>query len=802
MSTARAAAVSLLILGAMLLAGCSGAEARRESYVKRGQEYYAKGDYTRASIEFRNAMQVAPKDPQARLLAGEAAEALGRYRDAAALFQSVVESNPDNVQARVDLGQIFEFGHVPQRALKLIAPALAKHPNDAQLLTVRGLARSQLNDYAGALADAQHAVQADPTYVQAVGLLAGLYREKNENAQAVSLVQATLQKLPTSTQLREVLAELYVEGGDDAAAEEQFQKLIAQEPENLHYRSLLAQIDVQQNQLDKAEAVLRSAVGAFPQSDDAKLLLVSFLEQHRSPGQGDTALQSLIAADPGDARLRLALGAIFEQRGQTDPALDAYGEVIRRDEDGGEGPNALIARDRRAAIYMSQGHGDQAFAEVAKVLSRDAGNDDALMIRGNLEFADGHPTAAITDFRTVLRDEPGRVAVHQVLARALLSEGDTALAEDQLQTAIQIVPDDADTRLELGQIYLQTGDADRAISTLEQSVQQLPSNGPLRDALLRAYIGKGDFGSATAMADNMTAALPRSGAGPYFEGLIALAQKKYGPAEADFEQSLQRQPRALGPLLDLVHLQLSRHEESQAEQQLQRMVRSDPGNGLALELLGEVDLAQKAYPPAIAQFSQTIQVAPSLWFAYRNLAVAKADSGDTAGAIAAYRAGIKAAPNEPQLVTELASYYVRQDRPDDAIALFEALHLREPQSLTVSSDLALLLATYRTDQQSLDRARQMSARFATSNDTALLDSSGWVLLRSGDLQHALPVLQRAESRDPKSDLIRYHVAMAELQAGQRSRAQADLKAALAGSQAFPGVADAREKLASLQSGAG
>lgn len=798
MSTARAAAVSVLILGAMLLAGCSGAEARRESYVKRGQEYFAKGDYGRASIEFRNAMQVAPKDPQARLLAGEAAEGLGRYRDAAGLFQSVIESNPDNVQARVDLGQLFDFGHVPQRALKLIAPALAKHPNDARLLTVRALARSHLNDYAGALADAQHAVQSDPTYEQAVGLLAGLYREKNENAQAVALVQTSLQKLPNSTELRQVLATLYSSGGDDAAAEEQLRKLIDMEPTDLQYRDELAQIDIREKQLDQAESVLRTAVGTLPQSDDAKLLLVNFLAQHRSPSQGDAALRNFIAADPGDSRLRLALGAMLEQSGQAKQALDAYGEVVQHDLDG---PSALIARDRIAAIYMSQGNNDEAAAEVARVLSRDGGNDDALMIRGNLELGDGHPTAAVTDFRAVLRDEPGRLEAHRALAQALIAEGDTALAEDQLQSAIQIAPDDVGTRLELGQIYLQSGDTDRAVATLEQSVQQLPSNGPLRNALVQAYIAKRDFKSAAAQADSITAALPNSGAGPYLEGMIALAQKQYAPAEADYEQALQRQPRALAPLMDLVHLQVSRHEEAQAAQRLQRMVHDDPTDGLALELLGEVYLAQKAYPQAIAEFSRTIQVAPRVWYAYRNLAQAKAGSGDTAGAIAAYQAGIRAAPDQPDLVTELASYYIRQGQPDNAIALYEALYQRNHGAGTASS-LALLLATYRNDQQSLDRARQLSAPFASSNDSALLDTSGWALLRSGDLQRAMPVLQRAESRDPASDLIRYHMAMAELQAGERARAQADLKAALAGSQMFPGESDARQKLASLHPGSG
>jgi len=799
MSRVRAAAVAILILGAMLLAGCSGANARRESYIKRGQEYFAQGDYARAGIEFRNAMQVMPKDPQARVLEGETMQKLGRFRDAAGLYQSVIESSPGDIQAHVDLGQLLAFGGAPQRALKLITPMLAKHPDSAPLLTVRGLARAQLKDYTGAMADAQRAVQVDPTYEQAVGLLAALYQARNERAQAISLVTSTLQKLPQSTQLREVLAGICAQTGDDADAEKQFRTLITMRPSELAYRTDLAQIEVHEKQLDRAEATLRGAVQAAPRSDEAKLVLVSFLTEHRSAAQGDAALRSFIAAHPDDSRLRLALAAALEASNQPEQALAVYGEVVRRDVDG---PSALAARDRIAAIDMSQGRNDDAAAQVATVLKRDPTNDDALMIRGSLQLQGGHPTAAITDFRAVLRDEPGLVAAHRLAARALIASGDDALAEDQLQTAIQIVPNDGQLRLELAQIYLRTGAADRAVTVLEQSVQQLPTDGPLREALVRAYIAKGDFSSASSQADSMTAALPHSAAGPYLEGLIALAQKRYAPAEADFEEALQRQPRAMSPLLDLTHLEITRHEQPKAIQRLRRMVQTDPTNGLAFEMLGELDLDRKAYPQSVTELSQAITLAPDLWYSYRNLALAKAATGDSAGAIAAYQAGIKAAPDQPELVTELASYYVRQSQPDDAIALYEGLYQRQPGSPVVASNLALLLATYRSDRQSLDRARQLSAPFASSSDGALLDTSGWVLLKSGDLQHAMPVLQRAESRDPASDLIRYHIGMAELEAGDRARAQADLKAAVAGSQAFPGMADAREKLASLQSGAG
>src|SRR4051812_22945704 len=62
MSSSRSALVLGLILSGVMVSGCGGAQSRLESHLKRGQEYYDKGDYKKASVELRNALQIAPKD--------------------------------------------------------------------------------------------------------------------------------------------------------------------------------------------------------------------------------------------------------------------------------------------------------------------------------------------------------------------------------------------------------------------------------------------------------------------------------------------------------------------------------------------------------------------------------------------------------------------------------------------------------------------------------------------------------------------------------------------------------------------
>jgi len=187
---------------------------------------------------------------------------------------------------------------------------------------------------------------------------------------------------------------------------------------------------------------------------------------------------------------------------------------------------------------------------------------------------------------------------------------------------------------------------------------------------------------------------------------------------------------------------------------------------------------------------------------YRNLAQVKIAKQDFAGAIGVYLAGLQATQQELRLATDLAALYEQQGRFDDAIQTYDALNKRFPKLELAANNLAMLLATYRKDEASLARARDLTAPFVGSENGALLDTHGWVRLKLGDLNEALPVLERAADRAPDSRVIRYHLGMAQFKAGQRDKARTSLENALQGSSSFAGRDEARITLAQLKSSAG
>jgi Flp pilus assembly protein TadD len=192
-----------------------------------------------------------------------------------------------------------------------------------------------------------------------------------------------------------------------------------------------------------------------------------------------------------------------------------------------------------------------------------------------------------------------------------------------------------------------------------------------------------------------------------------------------------------------------------------------------------------------------VAAVPSWAQPYRAQAVAYSAAGEPERAIGALKAGLEATSQSPQLAMDLALLFERLGRVDDAAATYDAMLDRNPHDDGAANNLAMLLATYRTDAHSLERAVRLAERFATSEHPALLDTYGWVLFTAGRTSEALPVLERAVAKAPRVGELRYHLGMAQLQAGKPDEARSNLETAVASGADFRGVEEARAVLKTL-----
>lgn len=783
----------LLLAGSLALTACNGAQARHDSFMKRGNDYFAAENFEKARIEFGNALQIDPKDAEARYMSGRVAEKLGKLRDAVGSYQSALDIDKDHIQARANLGRVFVFAGASAQALETIGPGLEAHPDDADLLVVRGAARMTQKQLPEALADAERAVKIAPTNESAVALLASLYRQQDPK-RAEALLKSTIANIPKTSELRQVLALLYTQSGDIEAAAEQYEQLIKLKPDVAQYRVQLSLLYARAGRIDAAEKALLDGIAAHPKKRDLKLAYVELVSARRSGPQGEQALRGFIDQDPKDLELQLTLGTLLERMSKLDDARAVYARLVKEQ---GDRPQGISARTRIAALDMQAGHPDAARKLIEEVLEKNPRDADALILRGNLALERNDATAAIADLRTVLRDQPESVGVIRVLARAHLQNGEPPLAEEQLRRALLLAPDSVDVRNDLARLLDQTNRRDEAIQIAEDAVRMSPKDVEAREILARLYVQTGKLDQARGAAQDLKTLRPDLSIGYYLAGSVAAAQKHDAEARADLEKALALQPSAIDVLTMLTRLDIAANRGTQAQARLESLAEKDPRNALVRNMLGEIRMGARDFAGATSWFEQALAIAPAWPLAHRNLGLIHIARKDFDGAIAVYRKALDATNYDPQIVAALSSLLEQRGRHEEAISLFEKLIVVRPKLALAANNLAMLLVTYRTDADSLTRARDLTAPFASATDGNLLDTFGWVRFKRGEQAEGLSALERAAELLPQSRPIRYHLAMAQIKAGLHDKARGNLQVSLEGNAAFPEADQARAALDQL-----
>ena len=75
-SPTRVFSAIAVVLSGMALAACGGADARKAKHLEKGHAYLEASNYEKARVEFQNALQISPVDPEARFENGVVDEKL------------------------------------------------------------------------------------------------------------------------------------------------------------------------------------------------------------------------------------------------------------------------------------------------------------------------------------------------------------------------------------------------------------------------------------------------------------------------------------------------------------------------------------------------------------------------------------------------------------------------------------------------------------------------------------------------------------------------------------------------------
>ena len=782
----------IFLLTIFTLAACQGAEDRKSSYIEKGDKLYEQGNYEKAQLEYKNALQIDPKDANAHFKLAQTSENLKNWRPALQHYLAVLQLDESHVDARVKLAQIYLLGGLRDQAQEMVNEAITLDDQNVDAIAVRGGIALQNDDIKKAQHDADSALALDQKNNLARSLQVAIYMRTKEIDKAINLVKKSIEENPENITQRLLLADIYIKNNQIEKALSPIESLVKQYPDKLVYRTQQVNILTNLNRIDEAENVIKQGIDSVSENSELKILFVRFLAKHKSQDIAQAQLIDFTKNNPDDLKLKLALGDWYVIKNEVELAKEQYSLIVEDE----EALEALDARKRLARLEFKANEEVNALIHIEKILERNPRDPDALVLRGAHAITKQDAAGAIADFRSILNDKPNDINVLRLLAYAYLLNNQPNLAKESIQQAVQFDKDNEELQLIYAKLLGSQGERDTARDVLNELISNKEGNTQALKVLFDMQVAENDLDGAISTAEKMQSAHPDSALPEYMMGLLFDAKGSSSEAEQKYLAALEKEPNAVEPLTALVKHYVNGKDYIKAHSLLDNTIENNSKNVVAYNLKGEVYVHEREIKKAEANFNKAIEMQPTWWIPYRGLASLFLTNNKLDDALEIFALGIKNGADIERLGVDRALLLEKNKNYNGAKRQYEEILLKKSDSKVASNNLAMLIVNHFTSND-FNQASQLVEEFSTSNDPAFLDTYGWVQYKIGNHDTAIPALEKAVSLAPKSSELRYHLGMAYSDTNQKEKAIDELRTAVESGQNFRGIEQAKSRLNEL-----
>jgi len=739
--------IALFLVLAFCAAGCRSGR----QYMDRANQLFAAGKYEEAELNYRNAIQKNAQSGEAYYRLGLTLLKLDKAGDAYQTLTRAVALDPKNMAAKVQLANLCLAAYASdprhpaalyKQATTLINALLAANPESADGLRLNGSIALLDNHPADAVEKFRHALRAAPDSAEAeVGLADALLRDNQP------------------------------EEGERTAKD-----VVARHPQFAAGYQLLYAYYAAQKDAGKLETLLKSWSASNPKSPVPILRLAALYYAEKKPEDTANTLNILLSRRTDFPNADLLVGDFYAGTRNWDKALADYQRGESEDQ-----PREAIYRERAAGMLAVSGHRDEAMKALDAILAKDGKNLFARSLKIQL-LAQAGGAANLKEAGTIAtalaQDSPNNVRVQMLAGQALLRQGNLEQAAARFTQAGKIDAGSTAPQLALARVELlrknYTGVLQHANAAL--ALRQNDPNARLFRVI--GLTGTGSYDVAKAEADQLARDTKNAAPVEMQLAIIALGQKRYSEAEADFRKLYSENGGDIQPLAGLVNTYIAERQPDRALALAQNEAQRTPDSANKQALL--VATAEAAGKPdvALAELQKMAAQNPSSAPVQIRIGQVQQQRGNLPEALQAFQRAQQLAPNQKGLNALLGGVQDQMGKYPEAIASYRKALAETPDNPVVLNNLAFLLADHGGD---LNEALRMITKALQKAPQAgsLRDTMAWVEMKRKNTDAALPILHALVGKYPNDATFHYHYAVALLERGDRAGAKEEAQLALA-----------------------
>jgi putative PEP-CTERM system TPR-repeat lipoprotein len=605
-----------------------------------------------------------------------------------------------------------------------------------------------------------------PDYLPGLLLSGAIDFELKSYAQAEASLLKVLQRAPNAAFARRVLAATYLRERQPAKALDVLKPLLEGTVNDPALLALAGETYLQNGDANEAARYFEMAAKLDPKSTPTRTALAL---THLAKGESERAFRELEDTAAGDTGIRadLALIAASMRKRDFDRALVAI-DVLEKKQ-----PDNPLAQNLRGGVMLAKKDVPAARKSFEKALTIDKGYVPAAANLARLDVAEKKPDDAKKRFEAVLEKDPKNVQALLALAELKARAGGSAdEVAGLINKAIAANPKELAPRMALVALHLRNNDTRKAIAAAQDGLTALPDDPQLVHALGRAQQAAGDTDAALTTFGKLAQLQPGSPIPLLRTAEVQAQAKNNDGAMQSLRKALIIKPDLVEAQVALMRLEIAGGKPKEALTMAKEIQKQRPTNAVGFMLEGDVHASQKAWKEAIAAYRAGLKQAPDSTDIAVKLHAVQTASG--AGA-EADRFAAQWAKDHPKDVGfrryQAESAMVRKDYAASMTHYKDALAI-EPNNALVLNNMAWVAAQLK-DPKALEYAEQ--ANKLVPDNPAIMDTLGNILVDKGETARGLELMKKAVDGAPNAAGIRLNYARALVTAGQKDQAKKELE---------------------------
>jgi len=744
------------------------------------------GDTQAAERQLDQALQSAGNDVQTWILKGELELSLQKPDAAESSFEKALELSPTSIAARMGIVRAMLAQSKTDEAMAEIDVLAKASPNHPLVNYLRALAARQGNDLDGAQGALREVLRVAPNYAPGLLLAGQIHYMRREFEQSREVLERYLTQLPDNTAAKKLLAAVYIELKQPQKAVDMLGPMAAQAPTDPQLLAMLGTAHMSQRDFKAGRAYLGQAADLAP---DAAAIRTQLAVSHLASGDSADAISELEAAlesNPDFSRADVLLILTHFQNREFDKALAAANKLAEKQ------PTNAQVRNLLGAAY--EGKKDYAMARESyrKATELDPGYATAALNLARLDLRDGKRDEARSAYEAILELHKDQPVALVALAKMASDDGRAQEGIALLERARDKNPNAVQPRLILANYQLRRGNAPEALVLAGEAYAISPQLPAAALLLGRAQIANGQPDDALSTLSELAQRYPDS-ADTHMQLALAYGQKRdVDNTRRALDRVLELQPGNPLATLGLGNLALRTGELDEAMAIAKQLQQTQPKSPAGFSLEGDVLMARSEPRKAASAYETALAKAPASATVLKLYAARSRAGASNPGATLLDWLGEH--PQDAAVRLAYASTLHQAGKKPQAVAEYEQVLKTQPGSVLALNNLAWLYFE-EGDARAVELAERAYER--APERAEIIDTYGWLLIKSGRTEQGLSLLEKAAKRSPENGDIRYHLAAGLAQVGEKNRARRELTALLDSGQAFSEKAAAQALLKEL-----